>query len=142
MNEKEVYELFQMTFQKNEHHLIITFDTNALYSDKRFLAICDNINKLKIKGYKIDIIISSLVHAEKLLDLKQKRKDEYDINYINKILEDKKVSIVSFEYHHAETIAELIGKQFPTDEQWRTFKRQKCIDCLGIRRIKDDIPSL
>jgi hypothetical protein len=51
------------------------------------------------------------------------------------------VSIAPFEYRHAEAVAQLIGRQFPTVEEWRKFKRQECINCLGISKTQYDIPG-
>jgi hypothetical protein len=127
MNENEVYDLLQVG------NLTITFDTNALYNSRTFFNICDKINLINIKlKYEIKLIISSLVHAEKLFDLKQEKGDIYDIDFINKTLIRKKVRIAPFEYRHAEAVAQLIGRQFPTDKEWKNFKRQKCMSCLGL----------
>ncbi len=109
MNENEVYELLQVG------NLTITFDTNALYNTRTFFNICDKINLINTKlKYEIRLIISSLVHAEKLFDLKQEYGNKYDIDHINQVLKAKKVSIAPFEYRHAEAVAQLIGRQFPT----------------------------
>jgi len=136
MNENEVYELLQTG------NLTITFDTNALYGDIRFLNVCDKIddinNKLK---YEIKIVISSLAHAEKLFHLKRKHEEKYEIDLINQVLKRKKVDIVPFEYHHAEAVAKWISTQFSTNEEWQKFKRQECINCLGISKNNYDIPG-
>ncbi|HIE00030.1 MAG TPA: hypothetical protein EYP59_07035 [Thiotrichaceae bacterium] len=137
MNENEVYELLQAG------HLTMTVDTNVLYEINSFIKLCNKCNKInEMPEYEIKIVISSLVHAEKLFDLKQDYGEQYDIDHIIKVLESKKVSIAPFEYHHAEAVAQLIGTQFPTVEEWRKFKRQECMNCLGIsRKTQYDIPG-
>jgi hypothetical protein len=136
MNENEVYELLQTG------KLTITFDTNALYGDIRFLNVCDEIDEINNKlKYEIKIVISSLAHAEKLFHLKKKHKEEYDIGFINQVLKRKKVNIVPFEPDHAEAVAKWISTQFPTSEEWQMFKRQECINCLGINEDENNIPG-
>ncbi len=92
MNENEVDELLQTG------NLTLTVDTNVLYKTKSFFNVCDRINSINdMLKYEIKIVISSLVHAEKLFDLKQEKGDKYEIDHIIKVLEAKKVSIAPFE---------------------------------------------
>ncbi|MDM8568263.1 hypothetical protein QUF50_01845 [Thiotrichales bacterium HSG1] len=133
MNEIEVDKLLQVG------NLTITVDTNILYEIKRFFKICNKINSMS--KYNIKMVISSLVHTEKMFDLKQAYGNKFDTDHIIKVLKDKKVVIEPFTEYHAESIAEWIGTQFPTNEEWQKYKRQECINCLGIKGQNYDIPG-
>jgi hypothetical protein len=129
MNKEEVYALLC------EGRLTIAFDTNALFGDKRFLALCNKFNRIKHfeTDYQFKLVIPAPAHAEKLLDLKQKFQQKYDYNEVIIGLKDKRVTVMSFEPHHADIVANLIGKQFPNKKDWYQFKLQRCLDCLGLK---------
>ncbi|MEK8018362.1 MAG: hypothetical protein VSS75_015950 [Candidatus Parabeggiatoa sp.] len=130
MNQHEVYNLLC------RGELTMAFDTNALFSNKRFRSLCNGINRLKDcdKQYQFNLVVPAPAHAEKLHDLKQAYRDHYDFNEVIKGLTDKGIRIASFEPHHADIVADLVGEQFPTTQTWRTFKRDRCIACLGLNK--------
>ncbi len=128
MNKKEVYQLLC------EGKLTIAFDTNIVFHELRFLTLCDNINRInEAHHYQLCLVVSAIVHTEKLFDLKQKYQERYDIEEVNRFLDRKRISIVPYERCHAQAVAHLVGKQFPSNKEWRAFKRQSCINCLGIK---------
>jgi hypothetical protein len=117
--------------------LTLAFDTNAVFGHHQFWRICNKINQLNDKyRYEFNLTVSALVHTEKLFDLKQELKEKYNLEIVTQSLSSKRVSIKSFQVRHAEATASVIGKQFPTNDDWHKFKRQKCIDCLGLQRIE------
>jgi len=127
MNKKQVYQLLR------SDNLTIAFDTNAVHEPSRFLSLCDNINRLnEACQCQIHLVVSAIVHTETLFDLKQKYHELYDIDDISRVLNRKRINIVPFERCHAQAVAQLIGQQFITNQQWYRFKRQSCINCLGI----------
>ncbi|WP_069470410.1 hypothetical protein [Candidatus Marithrix sp. Canyon 246] len=128
MNQNEVYNLL------NTYDLTVVFDTNALFSNQRFIKLCNNINRIKDydNKYQFNLVIPAPAHAEKLHDLKQQYQEHYNSNEIMKGLTDKGITIASFEPHHADVVANLVGKQFATTQAWRRFKRNRCIACLGL----------
>jgi predicted nucleic acid-binding protein len=134
MNKNEVYQLLC------DGELTLAFDTNVVFNELRFLTLCDNINRLN-EAHKTHLcmVVSAIVHTEKLFDLKQKYKEKYNIEEVNRFMERKHISVVPFERCHAQAVAHLVGEQFPTNEQWRAFKRQSCINCLGIKNTKVQI---
>jgi len=132
MNIPEVYRLLCTG------ELTMAFDTNALFSNQRFRKLCNNINRIKDcdDKYQFNLVVPAPAHAEKLHDLKQQYQERYDFSEIIKGLTDKGISIASFEPHHADVVANLVGKQFPTTQAWCTFKRNRCIACLGLNTDK------
>lgn len=131
MKPNEVYQLLC------QGKLTIAFDTNAVFSHRKFWRICNKINQLNDKHrYEFNLTVSALVHTEKLFDLKQELKERYNLEIVSQSLSSKHVSIKPFEVRHAEATASVIGEQFPTNDDWRKFKRQKCIDCLGLQRTE------
>lgn len=136
MKKNEVYQLLR------EGKLTIAFDTNVVFNDYRFLTLCDNINRINdADKYQLSLVVSAIVHTEKLFDLKQKHKKKYDIEEVNRFLERKRISVVPFERCHAQAVAHFVGEQFPSSEEWRAFKRQSCINCLGINNANVQIPG-
>jgi len=136
MNQNEVYKLLY------DGNLTIAFDTNVVRQIRRFLSLCDSINRINdARHCLMRLVVSAIVHTETLFDLKQKYQEQYDINDINRVLNRKHISIVPFEPHHAQAVAQLIGKQFPSNDEWYTFKRQDCINCLGINQANIPIPG-
>jgi hypothetical protein len=104
--------------------------------------LCDNINRLNnTHQCQIRLVVSAIVHTETLFDLKQKYKEKYDIDDINHALSRKHITIAPYERRHAQAVVQLIGEQFPSHEQWRTFKRQSCINCLGLNEVNIHIPG-
>jgi hypothetical protein len=132
MNTQEVYRLLCTG------ELTMAFDTNALFSNQRFRKLCNNINRIKDcdQKYQFNLVVPAPAHAEKLHDLKQQYREHYNFNEIIKGLTDKGITIASFEPHHADVVADLVGEQFPTTQAWRTFKRNRCIACLGLHTDK------
>jgi hypothetical protein len=60
----------------------LLFDTNALFGNRRLLALCDAVSQLNIRlaamnSPPINLFVSATAHAEKLFDLKQ----EYGARY-------------------------------------------------------------
>lgn len=53
----------------------------------------------------------------------------------------KHINIAPYERRHAQAVVQLIGEQFPSNEQWQTFKRQSCINCLGLNEVNIPIPG-
>ena len=128
-------EVYQLLYQGK---LTLAFDTNTVFSHQRFWKICNKINQLNDKyHYKFSLIVSALVHTEKLFDLKQELKETYKLEIVTQSLNSKHISVKSFEMHHAEATASIIGEQFPTPDEWHQFKRQKCIDCLGVQKTEN-----
>ena len=68
MNKEEL-----VTLLRNQELRKIVFDTNALFSLKRFFDVCDRVDELdKQFKFKLEILIPALVYFEKLYDLRQK----------------------------------------------------------------------
>lgn len=119
--------------------LTIAFDTNILFKDKSLIELCDKINHLKLYGNrKIKLVVPAPAHLEKLHDLKQRYKDTYNFEIITSGLRRKGLIVAAFEPRHADIVAGLIGKQFPTTKDWRDFKRNRCINCLGLKGTIDE----
>ncbi len=114
--------------------LKLLFDTNALFSGRRILELCDQASQLNSihQERNLELFVSAAAHAEKLFDLKQQHRDEYDEAKIVEGLARKGLTIHSFETRHAAQTAILLGEAFPDPRSWHAAKRQQCLHCLGI----------
>ncbi|HWN67305.1 MAG TPA: hypothetical protein VNM90_06670, partial [Haliangium sp.] len=119
--------------------VVLAFDTNAIFGN-RFLDLCDNINKLNSlwRPRRIRKLVAAPVHVEKLHDLHQKKKESFDPALIMQVLGEKQIEIVSFEQHHAEHVAGMLGALYPSTQDWRGFKRQRCLACVGLLHRADE----
>jgi hypothetical protein len=135
MTESELLDLF-----RREPEIVLAFDTNAIFGNRRgdpFLELCDSINQLnRIRQPRlIRKVISAPVYMEKLHDLRQAF-PSYEHERILQTLDVKGIEVTPVLRHHAEHIAEILGKQYPGSKAWRDFKRQRCLSCL---RLPDDL---
>jgi hypothetical protein len=96
----KIDELYQLLCKGQ---VTLAFDTNAVFGDRQFGKICDNVNRLNEKNqYEFNIVVSSLVHTEKLFDLKQSIKDKYDQRIVTQFLSSKGIHVESFKEEHAD----------------------------------------
>jgi hypothetical protein len=121
----------------------LLFDTNALFGHRRLIALCDAVTRLNdrlaaISGPPLNLLVSAAAHAEKLFDLKQAYDASYSPAQILQGMQRKGLAVLSFETAHAEAMAVLIGKQYPTREEWRQAKKQRCLHCLGIKELAEN----
>ncbi len=121
-------ELIKLLKQKQ---LKIAFDTNVLFGLNRFYRICDQLNTLG----QIELIVPVLAYIEKIYDLKQSLKQRYNHDLILEGFSSKQVKIMTFTQKHAEAVANLIWQQFPDKKDWKQFKSQRCVSCLGLTEI-------
>jgi len=139
-HEREVHEQEVYDWLRRDVELTIAFDTSAIFANRSLMKLCNKINSLKVSGNKkIELVVPAPAYLEKLHDLKQQHQDNYDLGTIISGLKLKGLTVTAFELRHAEIVAELIGKQFPTTKDWQDFKRDRCINCL---RLKGKIVKL
>lgn len=117
--------------------LALAFDTNALYVDRRLIALCAQIarcnERLRQRGLKpARLIVCAVAHVEKLFDLKQKYRDAFDFGAILDGLRSKGLEIQAFDASHARETAIRLGERYPSTSDWRRAKRQRCIRCVGL----------
>jgi hypothetical protein len=133
MNKNEIFNLLR------QGKLTIAFDTNALFGDRRLKKLCisiSRINRLDDK-YQLKLVVPAPAHAEKLRQIKQQlRKQHNNHELVIKNLEDMGINIAPFEPWHAEKVADLFNKQFPTQEDWNQLKLKRCLDCIGRNSLK------
>jgi hypothetical protein len=121
--------------------LVIVFDTNALFGDKRLKRLCINVNRINRLDdkYQIKLVVPAPAHAEKLRQIRQRLKKQhkkYNHEFVLKNLKDMGINVTSFEPWHAEKVADLFHQQFPTQDNWNQFKLKRCLDCLGRNSLK------
>jgi hypothetical protein len=118
----------------------LVFDTNAIFGDSRndpFINICDKINRINEQAGddigRIRMLISAPVYVEKLQDLRSRYKD-FKPALISDFLVSKRIEVVALEQTHAEHIAAMLGHRFAGSDEWRAFKKGRCLQCLGLPR--------
>lgn len=121
----------------------LLFDTNALFKTNVMLNACQGVarienacrSKLRTRvrgGKRIELLVPAQVYAERLFDLKQAHKHNYDVGKIEAALLRMGMNILSFDEKHARELAVMLGERFDTVGKWRTAKRQRCMACIGL----------
>lgn len=131
MNEEEISQRLR------EGGLTLSFDTNALFLDRKFMDLCDDVarwnEQLRIEGrLPVGLRVCTVAHAEKLFDLKQRRRDAFDMGVVMDVFRSKGLVLDSFTDKHALALATRLGEFYPDDETWRKAKRNRCIQCVGL----------
>lgn len=116
--------------------VVLAFDTNAIFGNHAndpFSQLCNAINRLnRIRDpRRIRKVVSAPVYMEKLHDLRQGHRN-YDHQKIEQFLEEKQIDVMPFLGAHAEHVAGLLGELYPNTNDWRAFKRQRCLSCLRL----------
>lgn len=111
----------------------LAFDTNALFRDRSFATLCRDLQRLSThRESRLELLVSAAVHGEKLFDLKQARRGEYDYQVVVKSLLQLKLSILPFEEEDACVLGDLLGVTFPDAESWTAAKRSHYMKSLGL----------
>lgn len=120
-----------------EGAVVLAFDTNAVYRDRRLMALCNLVtghNRRLAAGGRapVRLVISTVAYAEKLFDLKQRWKGAFDIDVILEGLRSKGIEVQPFDARHAVETAARLGERYPDDAAWQRAKRGRCLHCLGL----------
>jgi hypothetical protein len=117
--------------------LKLSFDTNALFSERRLFALCNDVarwnERLKLaRREPVQLAVCAAAHAEKLFDLKQQYRDKFDMGSILGVLRSKGLVIEPINESHALELATRLGEDYPDTAAWRAAKRRRCFECLGL----------
>lgn len=119
----------------------LAFDTSAVFDHTHFVTICELVNQLNVfraADDPVELAICAAAHAEKLFDLKQATKDNFDEAQVMQMLARIGVRILPFDRQHARRLAELLGTLYPDTKSWRAAKRRRYIEALGIQKIETE----
>lgn len=116
---------------------VLAFDTNAVYGDRRLFKLCDSMAAFNDRRRKsghpdVRLVVSTVVYAEKLFDLKQRYGKHFDLKEILRGLEQKKLDVQPFSTHHALATAVRLGEKYKDDAAWQSAKRTRYIAALGL----------
>ena len=117
--------------------LALAFDTNAVYRDRRLIALCDRVSlhnrRLEAASKPlVRLLISTVAYAEKLFDLKQQWRDRFDLDVILSGLRSKGIEVQPFHERHALETATRLGEHYPDDAAWQRAKRDLAARSLGL----------
>jgi hypothetical protein len=117
--------------------LKLSFDTNALYAEKKLLGLCGDVARWNLRltaqgRPPVHLAVSTAAHAEKLFDLKQRYRDTFDPAVILKGLESKGLQIEPFEVRHALETANRLGTSYSSTQAWHQAKKNRCPRCVGL----------
>lgn len=121
----------------------LLFDANVLFKTEVVLNTCQEVARIEDvyrselrapvrDGKRIELLIPAQVYAERLFDLKQNYKHNYDVRKAEAAVLRMGMSILSFADNHARELAVMLGERFGTVETWRAAKRQRCMACIGL----------
>jgi PIN domain nuclease of toxin-antitoxin system len=104
------------------------FDTNTLWEWRRVEGIC-------VEAHRRGMVVAlcSLVHGERTRQERIHYGTGYSQETIDIWMEENHMQIISVERRHAEQFALDAATRYPTENDWYAYKRQRCIDCLGLQ---------
>lgn len=123
----------------------LAFDTNAIIgfsgADRRvtfsaFWSVCDDANRLRDEvpePLPMAIVVPAVAHLEVLHDLRTATRRAFDRARVERELADKRVRVAPFHDEAATSASEILHRWFPEAEAWRTAKRTRCLEVLGLR---------
>jgi hypothetical protein len=117
--------------------LKLAFDTNALYFDRRLVALCSDTEvwneRLERRALpRVQLVVCTVAHAEKLIDLKQIHRDRFDRGVILRGLTRKGLRIQPFEAEHALETGIRLGERYPEEADWHRAKKERYLRSLGL----------
>ncbi len=126
--------------------VVLAFDTNAVYRDRRLNVLCDRIAQHNLRliangGLPVRLVISAVAYAEKLFDLKQRWRVDFDLQLILTGLRSKGIEVQPFDARHALETAARLGERYPDDAAWQRAKRDRCLSCLGLPKATTPAPG-
>ena len=128
--------------------LTLAFDTNAVFSHRRFLDVCDAIlqwNDRQRSADPIKLVLCAVAYGEKLLDMRQEHQSatfgKFDEAKILRVLAQKKVDVCAFASEHAGKMSALLHRHYPSQATWQTAKRELYIQRLGAQALREQIPG-
>jgi predicted nucleic acid-binding protein len=123
----------------------LAFDTNAIIGFSReaqrvtfsaFWTVCNDANRLREEAASplpIKIVVPALAHMEVLHDLRTSLAvSKFDQQQVKRELKRKGVTIAPFHDEAALSASAILREWFPSDEAWRTAKRRRCLEVLGL----------
>lgn len=129
--------------------LTLAFDTNAIFSHRRFYEVCDAINQWNDGQRSADpvkLVLCSVAYGEKLLDMRQVHQvaayGNFDEAKILKVLAQKNVDVCPFASEHAGKMSALLHRHYPSQATWQAAKRELYIQRLGAQALRQQIPGL
>lgn len=125
------------------YHLIqggditLAFDTSVTVRHG-FLSLCELAGRINTKRHalgfpaKIELGIPAVAHTERLFDLAQLHRNQYDINRIRDTLSRYQIKTLDFTSSDAEHCAELLAQRYATGDAWHAFRKRRCLQCVGL----------
>lgn len=110
-------------------------DTNILRTSTKLFNLAERIvklNEIQSNSESSKLIVSQVVCAERLFQLKRQHRDRYDRDEFLQQFPAKGIEQEAFDASHAHHFAEIMYSKFETDDRWHEFKLDWYIKKLGI----------
>jgi len=120
-----------------ENTVTLAFDTSVTVR-RGFLKLCAQANRVNTRREKlgrterINLCVPAVAHTERLFDLAQSLQDGYDSSFVHRTLSERKIKVMEFTVADAERCADLLVQRYETPEEWYTFKKRRCLECVGL----------
>ena len=131
MTPDDVYILMQAA------DVMLAFDTSVTVR-RGFLSLCDQVNWVNERrqalglSERIHLCVPAVAHTERLFDLAQAHGDRYDVEFVRRVLKERRVTVPDFTVEDAECCAGLLAQRYGTSAEWYAFKKRRCLECVGL----------
>jgi hypothetical protein len=117
----------------------LAFDTNAIFGNSpgdSGIQILNNINRAnQLRGASpvIGLVVSATVLHEKIRQMAQRFGEKFDHEVPMQFVRGKEITVESFDEAQAIAVAKRLHRLYPKSEDWRAFKKRRCLECVGLR---------
>ena len=78
------------------------------------------------------MVVPAIVLHEKIRQMRQSFGEKFDITQPLGFLRSKNLVVKGFGASHAIATAARVQRIHPRDDDWRAFKKRRCLECLGL----------
>lgn len=116
----------------------LAFDTNAIFGNTgrdagfELINAINRANAERGDAPEVGLVVSSVVLHEKIRQMRQRYLGEFDDTQPLRFLREKHITVEAFDHSHALKVASRIQGLYPTKEDWWTFKKASCLNCLKV----------
>jgi len=105
------------------------FDTNVLYRPGELVEIC---RLARAAPYSLRLVVPTICYGERVRFLRQEYRDNFDEAEVWDFIRTNDLEVLHLALAHADTFADKVSREYPTNEDWQEAKRALCKRCLGL----------
>lgn len=117
----------------------LAFDTNTIFGDNprsdpgiEVINTINRANAARGEAPPVRLVVPAVVFHEKVRQMIQRRGARFDASLPLGFVKSNNLEIEPFEEEHALKVAKRLHELYPTRDDWRAFKKRRCLQCLKL----------